>query len=101
MRSIRTAFVAAAVLGAFSTAWAGDPPPVKNPWEGFGVGSTVTEKTTASAPICTVVLPPGPAIMNTLPCAGKTSSSLCANAGLAAAQANSAAAMSEHAAEER
>jgi len=51
MRSIRTAFVAAAVLGAFSTAWAGDPPPVKNPWEGFGVGSTVTEKTTASAPM--------------------------------------------------
>ena len=41
----------------------------------------VSTTTTASCPTCTVVLPPGPAIMNTLPCAGRTSSSVCAKHG--------------------
>ena len=51
MQSIRrTAWVAAAVLGAFSTASAGDPPPYKGPWDGFGAGSSVTTKSTTSMP---------------------------------------------------
>jgi hypothetical protein len=45
----RTAWFAAAVLGAFATAAAAEPPPVKGPWDGFGAGSSVTQKSTMTS----------------------------------------------------